>query len=599
MLQQSSPRLWALVVLLALAVMATSVVVLVVRDEGASTDGASASGGSRESGLAEPGEPSAPTDSSAARRAGGAREPVVLAFAGDVHVEAALDDLPDRVGSDLGALSGALRSADLAMVNLEAAVVGEGATPASKELEDASDRYWFDAPPAVLDVLDRSGVDVATVANNHGADYGAAGLRETLVAGEDSPVALVGAGRTPAEAYAPYRTSVRGTDVAVLAADASPRESADDTWAVAPGAGPGLATARGAQPARLLAAVHEAARTDDVVVVYLHWGEDGSACPTRGQQRLAEQLAGASADVVVGSHAHVLLGAGMLGETYVGYGLGNFAWYHGIKAATGVLRLTVRDGRVVSDRWVPARIPRYGGTPRRLPQSERSSAIGEQRALRGCTDLDPGPSERRAERRSGDDLPDYTGTVHTLDAATRRSMRGNSHERATCPVGLDELRLLRMSYVGLDGRARTGKMVVHRDVAREVVRIFGDLYEARFPIRRMRLVDAYDGDDDASMAANNTSGYNCRRVTGQTSWSDHAYGRAIDINPVQNPYVVPGGPVRPPAGRRFLSVDRSSGATVPVGVIREDTVVTGVFARAGWTWGGAWSSPDYQHFSVR
>ncbi len=177
-------------------------------------------------------------------------------------------------------------------------------------------------------------------------------------------------------------------------------------------------------------------------------------------------------------------------------------------------------------------------------------------------------------------------------------MRGSSHDEATCPVGLDDLRLLRMSYVGFDGEARTGRMVVHRDVARDVVDVFGTLYEARFPIRRMRLVDAYDGDDEASMAANNTSGYNCRRVAGQTSWSDHAYGRAIDLNPVQNPYVLPGGGVQPPAGRRFTDVDRSSGAAAPAGVLREGGVATVAFARLGWTWGGRWSSPDYQHVSA-
>ena len=125
-------------------------------------------------------------------RTSGPREPVVLAFAGDIHVEGSLAGLPDQPGSDLGALSGALRSADVAMVNVEAAIVDGDREAASKELEDAGNRYWFDAPPAVLGVLERSGVDVATVANNHGADYGEPGLRDTLAAGEDSPVAVVG-----------------------------------------------------------------------------------------------------------------------------------------------------------------------------------------------------------------------------------------------------------------------------------------------------------------------------------------------------------------------------------------------------------------------
>ena len=114
----------------------------------------------------------------------------------------------------------------------------------------------------------------------------------------------------------------------------------------------------------------------------------------------------------------------------------------------------------------------------------------------------------------------------------------------------------------------------------------------------MVLVDAYGGDDDRSMAADNTSGYNCRRVAGTDRWSDHAFGAAIDINPVQNPYVQPSG-VAPPAGRRFATLDRRAGADVPAGVIHADDVVVRAFARIGWEWGGDWTSAkDYQHFSA-
>ncbi len=155
-----------------------------------------------------------------------------------------------------------------------------------------------------------------------------------------------------------------------------------------------------------------------------------------------------------------------------------------------------------------------------------------------------------------------------------------------------------MGYVGFDGQAHLGEMVVHRDHADDVTGAFKELYDARWPIQRMRLVDDYRGDDNRSMAANNTSAYNCRTVAGTGEWSDHASGAAIDINPVQNPYLN-GDSLVPPAGRPFARIDRSAEADVPTGAIRTGDVVTEAFDRIGWEWGGDWvSSKDYQHFSV-
>jgi poly-gamma-glutamate synthesis protein (capsule biosynthesis protein) len=141
-------------------------------------------------------------------------------------------------------------------------------------------------------------------------------------------------------------------------------------------------------------------------------------------------------------------------------------------------------------------------------------------------------------------------------------------------------------------------MVVHAGHADDVVGIFGRLYDARWPIRRMHLVSGYGGNDNRSMAANNTSAYNCRQVAGEDTWSRHAYGAAIDINPVQNPYVTGEG-ARPPRGRRFADVGRSVGAEAGQGVIKRGDVVVRAFGEKGWTWGGTWSQPDYQHFAVR
>jgi hypothetical protein len=165
--------------------------------------------------------------------------------------------------------------------------------------------------------------------------------------------------------------------------------------------------------------------------------------------------------------------------------------------------------------------------------------------------------------------------------------------RPGCPVAPAQLRRIRLSYWGFDGRAHTGALDVHAEVVQGVVQVFRRLYAARFPIRRLRPVDAYGGNDDRSMAADNTSAFNCRRVEGSSRWSAHAFGKAIDVNPVENPYVA-GGRVQPPAGRAYL--DRSRFRR---GMIVRDGLVVRAFAAVGWSWGGRWrSTPDYQHFST-
>ncbi|MEN3341736.1 MAG: hypothetical protein V7644_1140 [Actinomycetota bacterium] len=167
--------------------------------------------------------------------------------------------------------------------------------------------------------------------------------------------------------------------------------------------------------------------------------------------------------------------------------------------------------------------------------------------------------------------------------------------RPGCPVGPAALRRIRLRYRGFDGRARLGTLVVNAHVVDDAVAVFRALYAARFPIRRMRPVDAFHGDDARSMAADNTSGFNCRTAVapGPRSWSMHAYGDAIDVNTFENPYVE-GGRVRPAAARAYADRTRvRPGMAVPGGVLVR------AFARVGWGWGGRWSgSPDYQHFST-
>lgn len=153
--------------------------------------------------------------------------------------------------------------------------------------------------------------------------------------------------------------------------------------------------------------------------------------------------------------------------------------------------------------------------------------------------------------------------------------------------------MVALSYWGFDHMPHRGQLVVNADSVTAVVKALRSLYLARFPIRQMRLVDYFAGNDERSMANDNTSAFNCRIVPGTTAWSPHAYGRAVDINPLENPEVL-GTKVDPPSARRWA--DRR---LHDVGLIRHGDVVWRAFTSVGWKWGGDWTSlKDYQHFSA-
>jgi hypothetical protein len=186
--------------------------------------------------------------------------------------------------------------------------------------------------------------------------------------------------------------------------------------------------------------------------------------------------------------------------------------------------------------------------------------------------------------------PQFRASVAAVSPALRAQLVS---WRPGCPVGLDDLRVLTLSHWGFDGTVKRGRLMVHEDAARPLVSVFRSLFEARFPIRRMQLVDRYGGDDFRSIEADNTSAFNCRRATGSGSWSLHAYGLAIDLNPLENPYVANG---RTSHRRSVPYVDRSPPRR---GMVLEGDVVVRAFDRIGWGWGGRWAEPkDYQHFSA-
>jgi hypothetical protein len=183
--------------------------------------------------------------------------------------------------------------------------------------------------------------------------------------------------------------------------------------------------------------------------------------------------------------------------------------------------------------------------------------------------------------------------AHTVSPVTRAQLPHSWH--SGCPVAPSALRRVRLSYWGFDGQAHTGSLVVNESAVRDVVVVFKRLYGARFPLRRMRPIDAYGGNDERSLAADNTAGFNCRYVIGSGSrrWSTHAFGLAIDVNPVENPYLE-GGRVHPRAGRAYL--ERSK---LRPGMAVRGGVLVRAFAAVGWEWGGRWAgTPDYQHFSA-
>ena len=164
-----------------------------------------------------------------------------------------------------------------------------------------------------------------------------------------------------------------------------------------------------------------------------------------------------------------------------------------------------------------------------------------------------------------------------------------------CPVAPSRLRRVRVTYWGFDRRGHTGALVANEDAVPALVRVFSRLYAARFPIRRLRPIDVYGGKDERSLAADNTAAFNCRYVVGPgpRRWSAHAYGEAIDVNPVENPFLE-GGRVHPRAGRSYLRRSR-----VRPGMATPGGLLVRTFAAVGWKWGGRWAgSPDYQHFSA-
>jgi hypothetical protein len=225
-----------------------------------------------------------------------------------------------------------------------------------------------------------------------------------------------------------------------------------------------------------------------------------------------------------------------------------------------------------------------GATP--LPR--RSGGFGQVR---------PTPPQLRIRRLPTTDLlappvgGRFASTISPIGSTVRRRM--GETWRPGCPVKLDKLRYVTVSFRGFDGRPHTGELVVQVRVAGDVVRVFQRMYAARFPIEEMRLVTTRDLHAAPTGDGNNTAAFVCRKARAQTSWSAHAHGLAVDVNPFQNPYRR-GDLVLPELASSYL--DRSWSRP---GMVRDGDVVTRSFAQIGWTWGGTWTrTTDRMHFSA-
>jgi poly-gamma-glutamate synthesis protein (capsule biosynthesis protein) len=317
--------------------------------------------------------PAGPADPASTPAAG-----ITISFAGDVNfAERTADRLAADPATAFGAAAPGLTAADLTVVNLETAITTGGtAEPKS---------FTFRAPPTALTALQSAGIDVASMANNHGADYGETGLRDTVAAIDASGFPVIGIGADDARATAPYRTVIKGVDVAIFAAS-QVRDRTLQTW-TATADRPGIANAF---DPRLLDNVRAAAAEGATVIVFLHWGTEYESCPDGDQQQLAAQLAAAGATAVVGAHAHVLQGAGWRPDgVYIAYGLSNFLWWRSFgneQDDNGVLTLTIDGRRVVGDHFAPSRLADDGvPVPASGEQADRINAEWVQ--VRRCADL--------------------------------------------------------------------------------------------------------------------------------------------------------------------------------------------------------------------
>jgi poly-gamma-glutamate synthesis protein (capsule biosynthesis protein) len=305
---------------------------------------------------------------------------VTLGFGGDVHFEGVVGaKLAQNASTALGTTIPQLFSgSNLSMVNLETAVT-DGTCP-----EPQNKPYIFDAPASAITALKSASISLATEANDHGFDCGPQGLSQNLTIASQDSYPIIGIGNNAAQAFTPYRVTLNGQRIAIISATQVIANNLVSTW-TASATQPGVASA--IDPTELVHEVQQVRKTADTVIVYVHWGTETQSCPNPSQEPLAQQLVNAGADIVVGTDAHVLSGAGYLGSAYVDYGLGNFAFYDNAAPETdsGALIISAQGRHITSAAWRPATL--LSGLPQPLSGQPATAAIDSWNSARSCTNL--------------------------------------------------------------------------------------------------------------------------------------------------------------------------------------------------------------------
>lgn len=310
----------------------------------------------------------------------GSGQAVTLAFAGDTNFQNQLAAVRSSPSTVLSAIAPVLSAADVTMLNLEAAL-GTGGSPQPK-------KFTFQVPQQALDAVKAAGVDVVTMANNHGMDAGPVGFQDSLRIKASGVLPILGIGSDDAEAYSPWITEVKGQQIGYLAANDVFDDPLRSTWTAGPGH-PGIASSEEAHQHQLVDAVRALRPRVDTLVVFLHFGTETQTCPNQRQKDLVQLLTGAGADVVVGSHPHRLQGVGFHGEQLVAYSLGNFAFQANSAdgAATGVLTVTATGRRIDGYTWTPAVI--RNSIPYPLTGAAADAAQATMAQRQACAGLTP------------------------------------------------------------------------------------------------------------------------------------------------------------------------------------------------------------------
>ncbi len=352
---------------------------------------------------------------------------VTLGFGGDVHFAGAVGErLANNPTTALGSTIPQLfANTQLSMVNLETAVTN-GVCP-----EPQAKPYIFDAPASAITALKAASIGLATQANDHGEDCGQQGLSQNLNIAAQAKYPIIGIGNNAAQAFTPYRVTLNGQRIAIISATQVIASNLISGW-TATSTQPGVASA--IDPTALVREVQQVRKTADTVIVYVHWGTETQACPNPQQGPLAQQLVKAGADIVIGTNAHVLLGAGYMGSAYVDYGLGNFAFYDDTAPETdsGSLIITATGRHVTAAAFRPATI--LNGLPQPLTGAPAQTALQSWNSARTCTGLAATPSTSVATMR-GESVPFVAPAAPPTTTTVPATGSNNSNSTTTTATG--------------------------------------------------------------------------------------------------------------------------------------------------------------------